>query len=366
MDAAWDLGGDIIGLHVGEPSFGTPQHVLDGARGALDRGETRYVPNAGITELRAALAKKVATVNGIEALPEQIVVSAGGMQALLNSLIMVTKAGDEVLIPDPGWPNFAMLVQLLQAEQVRYPLRASNEFLPDIADLESRITDRTVAIIVNTPSNPLGTVLDQNACAALVELATQRDLWLISDECYDAITFERPHISPAALGGTDRVISCFSFSKTYAMTGMRIGYALVPLDVARTASKLQEPMISCVNAPAQWAALAALDGPQDAVETMRTVYQDRRDRAMRLLDELGVGYLKPYGAFYLWIDVRDRCAGNVQAWAIDLLRERRVAVAPGTAFGAAGEGWARLSLATATDNLLEGCRRIAVFAGDRA
>jgi aspartate aminotransferase len=359
MDAAWDLGGDVIGLHVGEPSFPTPQHVLDGARNALDRGETRYVPNAGIPELRVALARKVTDLNGFDVVPEQIVVTAGGMQALHNSLTMVLSAGDEVLIPDPGWPNFAMVVQLLQARPVRYPLRPSNSFLPDVADLDAAVTDRTVAI--NSPSNPLGTVLTPDLASALVDFAIRRNLWLISDECYDAITFEQPNVSLASAGGADRVITCFSFSKTYAMTGLRVGYAVLPVEVAEISAKLQEPMISCVNAPAQWAALAALDGPQDAIVTMRRVYQDRRNRAMALLDELGVGYLRPNGAFYLWIDVRNRCAGDVREWALELLRQRRVAVAPGTAFGPAGEGWARLSLATDTDQLLEGCRRIAAF-----
>ncbi len=361
MDATWALGGEVIGLHVGEPSFPTPPHVLDGARRALDRGETRYVPNGGIPELRTALAKKVSVRNGITATPEQVIVSAGGMQALLNSMALIITAGDEVLIPDPGWPNFAMLVQMLQAVPVRYPLRPENRFLPDVADLEKAITGRTAAVIVNSPSNPLGSVIGAELAEALVGFAERHDLWLTSDECYDAITFDKEHVSPASVGGSDRVISCFSFSKTYAMTGMRVGYAVVPTAVAPVAAKLQEPMVACVNAPAQWAALAALEGPQDAVETMRSTYQERRDQAARLFDDFGVPYLRPEGAFYLWVDVRDRCGGSVSAWALRLLREQRVAVAPGTAFGPLGEGWVRLSLATDTNQLLKGCRRIAAF-----
>lgn len=361
MDAAWARGGEVIGLHVGEPSFATPSHVLDGARLALDAGETRYLPNAGLAELREAIAHKVTTRNGISATVDQIVVSAGGMQALHNAVSMVVSSGDEVLIPNPGWPNFAMVVTLQQGTPVGYPLRPENRFLPTIADLEALVTDRTVAIIVNFPSNPLGAVLTPQLAADIAEFAAARGLWVISDECYDAITFDQPHVSPAAVAGTEQVISCFSFSKTYAMTGMRVGYAVLPRELAAVSAKLQETLIACVNAPAQRAALAALNGPQDAVEVMRSTYAERRDKATALFEELGVNFLRPEGAFYLWTDVRDRTNGDVQRWALELLDRKSVAVAPGTAFGPAGEGWIRLSLATETDRLLEGCRRIAEF-----
>ena len=359
MDLAWSLGQPVIGLHVGEPSFATPDHVRKAAEDALQRGETRYVANAGITPLRNAISNKVARHNGISASPEQVIVSAGGMQGLHVALSATVQSGDEVLIPDPGWPNFAMAVQLLQATPARYPLHPENSFLPDVAELDRLVTERTRAIIVNSPSNPLGAVLDADLADRLCRLADAHDLWLISDECYDAITFDVPHISPAAYDQQHRVISCFSFSKTYAMTGLRVGYLVAPVEVAAIAAKMQEPLISCVNAPAQYAALAALEGPQDIVDVMRHTYQRRRDAATQVLRDSGTGFLKPDGAFYLWIDVRDRCHGDVEEWALQLLREQRVAVAPGTAFGPAGQGWARVSLATESDDLLEGLRRIA-------
>jgi aspartate aminotransferase len=361
MEAVWQIDGDVIGLHAGEPSFPTPQHVLDEARHALDRRATRYVPNAGIPELRAALAEKVTRRNAIKATPEQIIVSAGGTQALLNALALVVSAGDEVLVPNPGWPNFGMMVHMLQAIPVPYTLRAENRFQPYPADLSAAVTDRTVAIILNSPSNPLGTVVDAGLTGELVAFAERHDLWLISDECYDAITFEEPHVSPASVGGSERILSCFSFSKTYAMTGMRVGYAVVPAEVAPVAAELQEAMIGCVSAPAQWGALAALRGPQDVVEAMRRTYQQRRDLTTTLLDELGQSFVRPQGAFYLWLDVGDKCGSDVRSWALRLLHEKRVAVAPGTAFGPEGEGWVRISLATDTAALLEGCRRIAEF-----
>ena len=359
MDLAWSMPEPVIGLHVGEPSFATPEHVLEGARRALDRGETRYVANAGIPALREAIAAKLTERNGLPAAPEQVVVAAGGMQALYAALSATVGADDEVLIPDPGWPNFTMAVQLLQARPVTYPLHPERGFLPDVAELRRLVSDRTRALIVNFPSNPLGAVLPAELAERLCRFADEHDLWLISDECYDAITFDAEHVSPGAHDEEDRVVSCFSFSKTYAMTGMRVGYLHAPVGVAQTAAKMQEPLIACVNAPAQYAALAALEGPQDFVEVMRGAYHERRDAAAALLDEAGVAYLLPQGAFYMWVDVRDRCGGDVKGWALELLRGRHVAVVPGTTFGAKGEGWVRISLATDTSDLLEGLGRLA-------
>jgi aspartate aminotransferase len=359
MDLAWSLDEPVIGLHVGEPSFATPEHVLDGARAALARGETRYVPNGGIPALREALTGKLAARNRFSVEPGQIVVSAGGMQALYTAFSLTVTAGDEVLVPDPGWPNFAMAVQLLQARPVGYPLRPEDGFLPDLDALERLVTERTRALIVNFPSNPLGAVLPPELAEALCRFADRHDLWLISDECYDEIVFGSEPVSLARWDEQDRVLSCFSFSKTYAMTGMRVGYLVAPERVATTAAKLQEPLISCVNAPAQYAALAALEGPQEFVAEMRDAYHERRDAAAAQLDRAGVGYLLPEGAFYLWVDVRDRCDGDVKAWSLELLRRRHVAVAPGTTFGEGGEGWVRVSLATETSELLEGLERLA-------
>jgi aspartate aminotransferase len=358
MDLAWSLPDPVIGLHVGEPSFTPPGHVIEAARAAYAAGDTHYVPNAGVGELRQALAHKVTTSNGLRVTPEQVIVSAGGAQALHVALSLTLRAGDEVLIPDPGWPNYAMAVMLLQATPVRYPLRPENGFRPDPAELATLVTDRTRLIVVNTPSNPLGTVLPAADVEELVRFAERNDLWLLSDECYDALTFGPEHVSPGRFDRNGRVLSAFSFSKTYAMTGLRVGYLVATEEVTRQAAKLQEPMIACVNAPAQAAALAALQGPQDAVRAMRDAYQERRDLALRQLDAQGMGYLKPDGAFYLWIDVRDRSRGDVATWAMDLLRNEHVAVAPGTTFGPLGEGWARLSLATDTEDLLEGIQRI--------
>jgi aspartate aminotransferase len=359
MDMAWTMPGPVIGLHVGEPSFSTPEHILAAASEAMERGETRYVPNAGVDELLQAIADKVSSLNGFAVGPDRVVVSAGGMQAINLALSATVSAGDEVLVPDPGWPNFEMATRLLQAEPVRYPLVPDHAFLPDVAVLDSLVTERTRALVVNSPSNPLGTMLDAKIAEQLCRFADRHDLWLVSDECYDAIVFDTEHVSPARFDTEQRVLSCFSFSKTYAMTGMRVGYLVAPGPVAETATKMQEPILSCVNAPAQYAALAALRGPQDAVEEMRTAYHRRRDAAADLLRRRGIGYTLPRGSFYLWVDVRERCGGDVAEWAVDLLRRTHVAVAPGSAFGPSGEGWVRTSLATEEEQLLDGLERLA-------
>lgn len=358
MDAAWQSGEEIIGMHVGEPSFVPPEHVLEAARQAYTRGDTHYVANAGVPELRAAIVEKLATQNGITATPEQVVVSAGGAEALHVAFTMTLAAGDEVLIPDPGWPNYAMAVGLLQATPVRYALAPENEFLPQVEALEQLVTPRTKLMVVNTPSNPLGSVMPAATVEALVRFAERHGIWLLSDECYDALTHDREHVSPARFDSSGIVLSAFSFSKTYAMTGVRVGYLVCPAEVAPVAAKLQEPMIACVNAPAQAAALAALQGPQDQVAAMRHAYKRRRELAMRLLGEHGIPFLEPHGAFYIWVDVREIADRPVDDWALELLAKKRVAVAPGTAFGEAGEGWIRLSLAADDDAIATGISRI--------
>ncbi|WP_420112263.1 pyridoxal phosphate-dependent aminotransferase [Pseudactinotalea sp.] len=357
MDLAWSSGPDIIGLHVGEPSFPTPAHVVRGAIDALKAGHTRYVPNAGIPALREAIAAKVASENGITADAADVVVTAGGMQALSVAMLAILRPGDEVLLPDPGWPNFAMAVQLLHGRPRGYRLLAENGFVPDIDELESLVTTRTRAIILNTPSNPLGTVLDASVIQDVLAFARRHGLWVISDECYDAITFDAPHISPASLDPDAQVVSCFSFSKTYSMTGMRVGYVVTPPGLGSVLAKMQEATLSCINASAQFGALAALEGGRESVDHARSVYRDRRDEACRTLERLGVTHLRPEGSFFLWVDVRDR-TDSVHDYALRAVVDQRVAVAPGTAFGASGEGYVRLSLATETAQLIEGIERL--------
>ena len=357
MDLAWATGPEVIGLHVGEPSFPAPDHVVEATRAALAAGATRYVPNAGLPELRRAIADKLRRDNDIVTSVDDVVVTAGGMEALLNSFIAVLSPGDEVLLPNPGWPNYAMLAQLLGVTVRFYPLRAADGFLPDPALVAAEIGPQTRAIVINTPSNPLGTVLDARRLEELVALARAHDLWTISDECYDALPFEQRHTSVASLGVAEKVLSCFTFSKTYSMTGFRVGYVVAPPGDGAVLAKLQEPLVACVNAAAQWGALAALQGPQEGVAERTRTYRVRRDEACALLDTLDVAYVRPAGAFYLWVDV-SHLTDNVARFCEAAVTERKVAVAPGTTFGTVGEGYVRVSLATETSDLLEGLTRL--------
>jgi aspartate aminotransferase len=357
MELAWRRP-DAIHLEVGEPGFPTPPHIVEAAARAARDGYTRYTPNAGILGLRSALADKLARVNGYRASPEQVVVGAGGVEVLHTLLLALTDPGDELLLPDPAWPNFAQMAHL----QALSPRFYTQRFLPSVQQLEELVTPRTRVLLVNSPSNPLGAVVPSGLWVELVEFAERHGLWLISDECYDEIAFDGTFVSPLAVAPSDRVIGVYSFSKVYAMTGWRVGYCVAPLAVADAVTRLQEPLISCVNAPAQMAALAALTGPQEIVGMMREAYRERRDAAVSLLQAAGVPVLMPAGAFYLWIDVT-RSGRSSREFAFSLIEERGVAVSPGTAFGAEGEGFVRVSMASELDALLEGTRRLVEHVG---
>jgi aspartate aminotransferase len=359
MDLAWKLG-DVIRLEVGDPSFATPPHVIEAAARAARDGWTGYVPSAGIGELREAIAEKLRKHNRLEVEPAQVTVTAGGIGAIHAAMLAVLEPGDEILLPDPGWPNFRMIAGLLHAPERLYPLRPEHGFVPDVADLERACGPRTRAVLLNSPSNPLGTIIPSERLREVIAFARARDLWVISDECYDQITFDGGFASPASLGDPERVLSCYTFSKTYAMTGWRVGYLAGPPEAAALGDRIQQALVSCVNAPAQMAALAALTGPQDVAAEMRETYRERRDALVALLAEHGLACQPPAGAFYAWVDVSGR-AESCRQFATELLRRERVAVAPGTAFGPAGEGWVRLSLAADTADLLEGARRLARF-----
>lgn len=356
MDLAWATEG-VIHLEVGEPDVPTPRHALEAAhRAALD-GATRYTPNAGMPELREALAAKIARVNEIPTRADGVVVTAGGVQALYAALRVLLDPGDEILLPDPGWPNYRMMATLLGLDVATYELSADADFRIDAERLEAVCTDRTRAVMINSPSNPVGTVFQEEELRAVLDVAKRRGLWLVSDECYDQVVFEGRHRSLAALDSDDQVVTAFSFSKTYAMTGLRVGYLTGPSEFIKAAAKTQEPLVSCVNAPAQVAALAALQGPQDVVDEMCTSYRGRRDEAVELLRGGGVDVYPPKGAFYLWIDVS--LAGiPSQEFARLLVQEHGVAVVPGGVFGERGEGRVRVSLATAREALLEGLSRL--------
>jgi aspartate/methionine/tyrosine aminotransferase len=360
MELAW-ADPEAIHLEVGEPDFPTPEHIVGAAHEAARSGHTRYAPNAGLPELREALADKVARRNGYEARPDQVVVTQGGIQALYLVLRALLEPGDEVLLPDPAWPNFRMIAHLLGARVLSYPLVAEGDFLPRLDDLERLVTPRTRAILVNSPSNPLGSVLPRELVETLLAFARQRGLWFISDEVYDEITFDDVFVSAGSVADPiDRLVSVYSFSKVYAMTGWRVGYLVAPPDMAKLLTGMQEPIISCVNTPAQMAALAAVTGPQDVVREMREAYLSRRDELLEVLDGGDLPSSRPSGAFYVWTDVSEASVPSMDL-ARSLIEREHIAVAPGSAFGELGEGYVRLSLASSREDLLDGASRLVRF-----
>src|SRR5919107_2592412 len=360
MELAW-RDPEAIHLEVGEPDFATPEHVVEAAHEAARMGLTRYAPNAGLPELREALAEKVARRNGYRARPEQVVVTQGGIQALYLTLRALLEPGDEVLLPDPAWPNYRMIAHLLGARVLSYPLVAGGGFLPRLGDLERLVTSRTRAILINSPSNPLGTVVPRELMEGLLDFARQQGLWYISDEVYDEVTFDDVFVSAGSVADpSDRLVSVYSFSKVYAMTGWRVGYLVAPPDTARLLTGMQEPIVSCVNTPAQLAALAALNGPQQVVGEMRDAYKERRDELLEVLDRGNLPSSQPSGAFYVWTDVSAAGMPSMDL-ARSLIETEHVAVAPGSAFGGLGEGYVRLSLASSKEDLFEGAPRLVRF-----
>jgi aspartate/methionine/tyrosine aminotransferase len=289
------------------------------------------------------------------------VVTQGGIQALYLVLRALLEPGDEVLLPNPAWPNFRMIAHLLVARVLSYPLVAEADFLPRLEDLERLVTPRTRAILVNSPSNPLGTVVPRELVERLLAFARRRGLWFISDEVYDEVVFDDVFASAGSVADpSDRLVSIYSFSKVYAMTGWRVGYLVAPPDLAKILTGMQEPIISCVNTPAQMAALAAVTGPQDVVREMGDSYRARRDELLGVLNRGGLPSSLPSGAFYVWADVSEAGLPSIDL-ARSLIEREHVAVAPGSAFGDLGEGYVRLSLASAREDLLEGASRLVRF-----
>ena len=352
---------DAIRLEVGEPSFTTPGHIISAAYEAARAGHTCYGPNGGLLTLRELLAEKVQAVDGFSTHPDNIVVTPGGMNALYSCYLALLNPGDEVLLPTPGFPNMDSMVRLLGGRPVFYPLRAADGYLPDPERLDGLVSDRTSILFINTPSNPTGAVFPARLMEELVTLCDHRDLWLLSDEVYDELILDEQavHTSAARFDTSDRVITVYSFSKVYAMTGWRVGYAVAPLSVADTLRKLQEPQVSCPSTISQKAAEAALTGPREPIRAMLDAYRRRRRVAIATADGSGLSCIAPAGAMYMLIGVEtgDR---SMLRFALDLLDDHGVSVAPGSVFGPGGAGHVRISLAAGSGDIVEGLRRLAL------
>ena len=351
---------DVIRLEIGEPDFDTPEHIKRAAETALKEGFTHYTPFAGIDELRERLAEKFKVENGIDASPSQVVVTPGACSALFCSIFSTINAGDEMLLPDPGWPHYEACVKVAGGIPQYYPLCEKNGFRVDIQDLERRINKKTRAILINSPSNPTGAVFSRKDLEAIAGLAIEKDLMIFSDEVYEKIIYDGlEHVSIASLPGmNDRTVTINAFSKTYAMTGWRVGYAVTREDIAAQMAKLVLYTSTCANSLAQKAALAALEGPQDCVNKMISEYKSRRDFLIRHLNEIeGISCMMPHGAFYAFPNIMRLGMSSFEC-VMWLLEKARISTVPGNGFGANGEGYIRISYATSIAKLDEAIKRI--------
>ena len=311
--------------------------------------------------LREKLVGKLQRVNGIRTTPDRIACGPGGVGALAATFGAVLEPGDEALLPDPGWPNTRLMLTWTGARGVFYPCAAADGFQPDLDALTRLITKRTKMLLINSPNNPTGAVYPAGTIARLIEIAQRHDLWLVSDECYDQIILDGTWASPANLAPEDpRIATVFTFSKSYSMTGWRIGYVVGSAELIDTATKVLESNSSCVSTITQVAAEAALDGPQDCVGEMVAAYRHRRNVVVDILREAEMLVSEPTGAFYCMADI-SRSHLHAREFAFRLLRERGVSVAPGSAFGDVAADAVRISLASSDTDLREGVGRLAEF-----
>jgi aspartate aminotransferase len=355
----------VIQLHVGQPNFPTPQHIKDAGKRAIDENKTFYTHTQGLPSLREKLAAKLERVNGINVTPDRIATTPGGVGAIAAVFASVLEPGDEVLLPDPGWPNTRIMLSWTGTHGLFYPCPASNDFEPDLDALQRMITPRTKLLLINSPNNPTGAVYSRATVERLIEIAQRHNMWLVSDECYDQILLDGSWTSPGSLAPEDpRIASCFTFSKTYAMTGWRMGYAAGSAELMDSVTKVLESNSSCVSTITQVAGEAALEGPQDCVEEMNLAYRRRRDLVVDILRDAELFITEPRGAFYCMADVVPSGLGS-RDFAFKLLRERGVSVAPGSAFGEVARDAVRISLASSDDDLREGVTRLAEFVHGR-
>ncbi|MAG35357.1 MAG: aspartate aminotransferase [Dehalococcoidia bacterium] len=352
-------GQHIIHMEIGEPDFPTPQHIKDAANDALGANETKYGPSAGVMPCREAVAAYVSETRGVPVRPEQVVITPGAKPPIFYAALALVDEGDEVLLPDPGFPIYESVVAFVGGRPISVPLSEANEFRFDVEELGQRITSRTKMIILNSPQNPTGSVLTAEDVAGIAGLARDHDLWVISDEIYSRLLFEGD--APSVLsepGMAERTVLVDGFSKAYSMTGWRLGYGVMPEELAEGMAQLQNNCSSCTTTFIQYAGIAALQGPQESVDEMVAAFQSRRDLVVGRLNEItGVHCLSPHGAFYVF--PRVEIPGLTSKEIADYLLERSgVAILAGTAFGNAGEGYLRLSIATATEQLEAGLDRM--------
>ncbi|MDR1378791.1 MAG: pyridoxal phosphate-dependent aminotransferase [Synergistaceae bacterium] len=357
-------GKSVVHLEIGQPDFKTPQNIIDAACKALNEGKTGYTPTAGIPPLRETIAKHCREYKKVDVDMENVVVVPGGKPIMFYTMLMLTQPGDEVIYPNPGFPIYESVIKFSGAKPVPMPLLEKNDFRLDLDQLKRDINEKTKLIIVNNPGNPTGGVFSREDILGIADLVRGKDIYVMSDEIYDQIVFEGQPLSIASLPGIkDQTIILDGFSKTFAMTGWRLGYGVMNKELAGHMTMLMANSNSCAASMTQWAAIEALEGPQDDVKKMVAAFKERREYLIAALNEIkGIHCVLPHGAFYAFPNISSFGLSSGD-FANRLLEEGGVAAAGGTAFGSFGEGFIRLSYANSLENLKIAVERIADFTG---
>ena len=352
-------GQEIIHLEIGEPDFATPPHIVDAATRALHEGWTHYGPSAGLPQLRAAAADDVAKQLGITVDPAEVVITPGGKPIMFFTLLALVESGDEVLYPNPGFPIYESMIRFVGGKEVPYGLREDHDFDVDVDGILEKITDRTRLIILNSPHNPTGGVMNRVEIARLAQALASREIFVLSDEIYSRLIYEGEHSSLAQFPGMKEwTIILNGFSKTYAMTGWRMGYGVMRADLAKQITMLMTNSNSCTASFSQIAGVEALRGPQHSVDVMREEFRRRRAVIVEGLNRIpGFTCRQPHGAFYVFPNIRDT-GRPTRALADALLTEAGVACLWGSAFGAWGDGYLRFSFANSVENIRKALERI--------
>ncbi|MBP9717846.1 pyridoxal phosphate-dependent aminotransferase [Candidatus Gracilibacteria bacterium] len=357
-------GKKLVRLQIGEPAFDTPEHVKQAGIDAIKANQTHYTAAPGIMDFRKIIAEVTSKKTGVNYVGEDVVVMSAAKSVMFHMINALIDPGDEVIVPNPGFPIYESVVNYLGGTSVPLPLLEEKEFNFSLEDLKKLITPKTKMIIINTPQNPTGGVLTKETLEEMAKLCVEHDLWVLSDEIYDEIVYEGEHISITKFPGmAERTVILNGCSKTYAMTGWRLGWAVTKnAEMAATLEKLVINDVSCAPAMVQFAGMAALTGPQDAVAMMKAEYKKRRDLLVTLNSEVpGFSCKSPKGAFYLFVNVKpilEKLKVNSSEFADMIMREAHVLVLPGTAFGAHGEGYIRYSYVSSEADINEGMRRI--------
>ncbi len=353
---------DAISLGVGEPDFDTPWHIRDEGIYAFERGKTFYTSNAGLKDLRTEISNYINRTQGVKYDPNgEIIVTVGGSEAIDIGLRAIINANDEVIIPQPSYVSYEPCAILADAKPVIINLKAENEFRLTPEELLGAITDKTKVLILPYPNNPTGAIMEKDDLEKIAKIIIEKDILVMSDEIYSALTYKDKHISIASIDGMkERTILINGFSKAYAMTGWRLGYACGPKDIIKQMTKIHQFAIMCAPTTSQYAAIEALRHGDEDVENMRRSYNQRRRYLMHEFKEMGLECFEPFGAFYVFPCIKE-FGMTSEEFATRFLKEEKVAVVPGTAFGDCGEGYLRISYAYSIDNLKIAIERLKHF-----